>query len=87
MYNEENAYLNWKDTALYCQQNFGSFVDLEEKFYICPECGEPIYFEDWKINYPIYLCPVCENDYTEEECSNYIYEYEDYYEDYEDEEY
>lgn len=37
----------WEATALYCQETFGSYVNWEEQFFICPECQEPIYYCDW----------------------------------------
>ena len=64
---EEILYLNWEDTALYCKHTFGSFVDLENKFFICPECNEPIFLEDWRFEYPQYICPICETNYNDEE--------------------
>lgn len=58
----------WKEMALAWEERYGSYIDWEERFVECGECGgEPIYecdypevettFEDgerW------YLCPVCE---------------------------
>ena len=39
---------------------YGGYVNWEEEFFICPECGEPIY----KCDYPHFVlgmvCPVCE---------------------------
>ena len=48
----------WADTAKYCEETYGSFVDWDERFFICPECEEPVYEEDlsddgWQ------TCPVC----------------------------
>ena len=37
----------------------GCFVDYEEGFFICPECGEPIYACDWQ-GHDFSTCPVCE---------------------------
>ena len=50
---------NWYQAAMFCLREFGSYVDLEEGFFHCPECDEPIYDEDWeKHNWN--KCPVCE---------------------------
>lgn len=49
----------WSDAAEYCEDNFGSFVDWEEEYFICPECEEPIYADDWENHY-WYICPICE---------------------------
>ena len=39
---------------------YNGYVDLDEEFFYCPECGEPIY----KCDYPYIelgmICPVCE---------------------------
>lgn len=49
----------WKKMAKYCEEEYGVFVDWEEHFFICPECGEPIYECDWEED-ELYACPVCE---------------------------
>lgn len=51
---------SWNDAAAYCEDNFGAFVDTNEGFFICPECGEPIYENDWPEHPAWYACPVCE---------------------------
>ena len=45
------------------EDDFGMQYDREENFYICPECGDPIYFCDL-LNNPdhnwfTFECPVC----------------------------
>ena len=60
----------WENNAKYVEQVYGAYVDWEERFYICPECGEPIYEFDWS-NDELgdllcdFLCPICE--FKEEE--------------------
>ena len=58
----------WEKVAHKVQKDTGTFVDWEEEFFICPECGEPIYKDDWQeedyfmghyYTDTIY-CPVCE---------------------------
>ena len=49
----------WERIALHCQDEYGIFVDWEEGFFICPECGEPIYECDWEDD-ELSGCPVCE---------------------------
>ena len=35
-------------------------VDWDERFYICPECGEPVYEWDWTDEaLEEEFCPVC----------------------------
>jgi RNA polymerase subunit RPABC4/transcription elongation factor Spt4 len=50
----------WEANAKYVEEVFGAYVDWEEEFYICPECGEPIYKQDWDIvDLVNEICPVC----------------------------
>lgn len=49
--------MTWESAAKMCEIVYGIYVDWEERFFICPECDEPIYecdFNDFAI------CPVCE---------------------------
>lgn len=50
----------WESNANYVARVYGSFVDWDECFYICPECGEPIYECDWDEDelWDAY-CPIC----------------------------
>ena len=58
----------WEKIAKYLEAAYNAYVDWDERFYNCPECGEPVYECDWtdedfcKFGF---LCPICE--YTEEE--------------------
>ncbi len=59
----------WHEFATHCLSAYGVFVDWHEGFFICPECEEPIYEDDWD-NEDYWLheeyhgkwyCPICEN--------------------------
>ena len=51
----------WENNAHEVENIYGGYVDWKEKFYECPECGEPIYECDWSNSeLEKYLCPVCE---------------------------
>ena len=51
--------MSWEKAAKLCEELFGTFVDWDERFFICPECDEPIYECDFK-DHGWYTCPVCE---------------------------
>ena len=59
----------WESRAKYIEQVFGGYVDWENRFYECPECGEPVYEDDWDENELCdEICPICGfNDEEEEE--------------------
>ena len=55
--------MEWKELVELAAQVFGSVVREEsEEFIICPECGEPIYKEDYNGDN---LCPCCEFNFLE----------------------
>lgn len=50
----------WEANAKKIEQDYGGFVDWKERFYICPECGEPVYDDDWsQFALSEELCPIC----------------------------
>lgn len=52
----------WEKNAELVEREYGTQVEWEERFYICPECGEPIYECDWsERTLQLYLCPICED--------------------------
>lgn len=55
---------NWEKAAKFCEETFGTFVDWEERFFICPECQEPLLEEDWD-EHDFTTCPVCEIAFKE----------------------
>lgn len=60
------AMTTWKKIASYCEDTYGVHVDWDEKFFECPECGEPIYQNDWYNSEFVneneeWICPICEN--------------------------
>lgn len=62
--------MNWERLANEVELVYGGFVDRDEGFFECPECGEPIYSCDWNdsdfalgrryIGRLRLYCPVCE---------------------------
>lgn len=57
-------YIIWEDAARFCEETFGVYVDWEERFFICPECDEPVLEEDWE-NHNWERCPICERIFEE----------------------
>lgn len=56
----------WYTNAKFVEKVYGGYVDWEERFYNCPECGEPIYECDWDDKeLREFICPICE--FTEED--------------------
>lgn len=52
----------WEKNAIDARDIYGAHVDWEERFYECPECGEPIYEDDWsERELEKFLCPICED--------------------------
>ena len=56
----------WLEAAIYCEETFGIHVDTREGFFICPECGEPIYECDWR-GHDWDYCPICNFNFMEGE--------------------
>lgn len=55
--------MEWKHLVRLVDQLFDSVVrEDDEEFIICPECGEPIYEEDYNGDN---LCPCCEFNFLE----------------------
>lgn len=42
-------------------ESYGGEVNWEERYYICLECGEPIYEDEWtRSEFIDFVCPICE---------------------------
>ena len=51
---------SWQYVATFVEKHYGSYVDWNEEFFICPVCGELIYKCDYSIMDLGMICPVCE---------------------------
>ena len=54
---------DWFNASRHCVKTYGSALDREERFFVCPECGEPIYEDDWEDHDDWEVCPVCGFDF------------------------
>lgn len=72
----------WEANAKMVEETYGVEVNWEERFYICPACGEPIYECDWTPNELVHaICPVCgfnEEDETDYDDCDYEVGYDPY---------
>lgn len=50
----------WESAAEICSTVYGTEVDWEEEFFICPYCLEPVYYEDLYEDWNGIFCPICE---------------------------
>ena len=48
----------WLEAGTYCEEVFGMSLNTEEGYFVCPECGEPLYENDWKRHW-WETCPIC----------------------------
>lgn len=68
----------WEKNAKEVEEVYGEFVGWEEKFYICPKCGEPVYKCDWdESDLSRFLCPICEDGYFNEDEDDWEVEEDD----------
>lgn len=54
--------------AEYCEETYGSPYNREETWFICAECQEIIYFDDWteEETHGWACCPICETNLYED---------------------
>lgn len=54
----------WNWAAKVVEKEFGGYVNWDEKYFICPECGEPVYADDWHdVEFALAtICPICQFD-------------------------
>ena len=54
----------WNWAAKVVEEEFGGYVNWDEEYFICPECGEPVYADDWDDSEfaLVTICPICQFD-------------------------
>ena len=50
----------WGEMANRIIDFYGGFVNWDERFFLCPDCEEPIYEEDYPEWEDGIVCPICE---------------------------
>ena len=50
----------WEANAKFVEEVYCGYVNWKERFYECPECGEPIFECEWDaVELVKCLCPIC----------------------------
>ena len=49
--------MDWLVAGTYCEEEYGMSLNTEEGYFVCPECGEPLYEDDWK-RHDWETCPI-----------------------------
>lgn len=62
---KEDMRTSWREAALCAYDVYGSYVCWKGETFDCPECGEPLYRDDWK-DHDFSECPVCGFRFFEE---------------------
>ena len=52
----------WLEAAVYCEETFGMSLNTKEGYFVCPECGELLFEQDWK-GHSWEVCPICDFDF------------------------
>ena len=59
---------SWDYVATFVERDYGAYVDWDEEFFECPECGEPLLNEDWP-RHDWDICPICGFEFFSENLS------------------
>lgn len=57
--------LTWLEAGTYCEEVYGMTMNTKEGYFVCPECGEPIFEEDWRDHDGWEVCPICGFEFME----------------------
>lgn len=56
--------MDWLVAGTYCEDVYGVPLNTEEGYFICPECGELLFEDDWEW-YSWETCPICGFEFME----------------------
>ena len=55
--------INWELAARAAEKDCGAEVNYNEEYFVCPECDEPIFSDDWEsedfMAAGSIVCPIC----------------------------
>ena len=57
--------MDWLVAGTYCEDVYGVPLNTEEGYFICPECGELLFEDDWEW-YSWETCPICGFEFMED---------------------
>lgn len=52
--------MSWEELARFCFSQYGTYVNWEQRCFICPQCGHFIYEKDFDSNIDL-MIGVCYN--------------------------
>ena len=52
----------WLEAGVYCEETFGVDMNAKEGFFVCPECGELLFEDDFK-EHCWDTCPICDFEF------------------------
>lgn len=55
----------WLEAGTYCEETYGMSLNTEEEYFVCAECGEPIFKDDWRKHDDWEVCPICGFNFLE----------------------
>lgn len=50
--------MDWYTAGVICEEIYGVELNTAEGYFVCPDCGEPLFYEDWE-RHCWDSCPVC----------------------------
>lgn len=56
--------MNWLVVGTYCEEEYGTSLNTKEGYFVCPECGELLYEDEWK-HHNWETCPICDFEFME----------------------
>lgn len=56
--------MDWLVAGTYCEEEYGMSLNTEEGYFVCSECGELLFEDDWK-HHNWETCPICGFEFME----------------------